>query len=56
MTKREVLTNLVCSYIQGCGKFPKLNSEGNFEETWFKTTEAICRKYPEQDATSEAFY
>lgn len=49
MTRREVLTNIVCSYIQGCGSFPKLDSEGNFNPAWYATVEAICKKYPEED-------
>lgn len=49
MTRREVLSNIVCAYIQGCGSFPKLDSEGNFNPAWYATVEAICKKYPEED-------
>lgn len=48
MTRREVLTNIVCAYIQS-GSFPKLDPEGNFNPAWYATVEAICKKYPEED-------
>lgn len=48
MTRREVLTNIVCAYVQ-CGSFPKLDPEGNFNPAWYATVEAICKKYPEKD-------
>lgn len=49
MTRHEVLTNIVCAYIQGCGSFPKLDSKGQFNPAWYATVEAICDKYPEED-------
>lgn len=54
MTKQEILTRLVCAYIQGCGKFLKLDPNGDLNEAWYATVDAIYTAYPEQPLTKKS--
>lgn len=47
MTRREVLTNIICAYIQTNHGLPKLDSEGNLNDSWIHLTDAICKATPD---------
>lgn len=49
MTKREVLTNLVCAYIRTNNGLPSLTINGGLSRTWLDLVEAICKATPEDD-------
>ena len=46
MTKREVLTNLVCAYIRTNNGLPSLDSNGNLNKMWLDLADAICNVAP----------
>ena len=47
MTRREVLTNIICAYIQTNHGLPKLDSRGNLNDSWIHLTDAICKATPD---------
>lgn len=47
MTRREVLTNIICAYIQTNHGLPKLDSKGNLNDSWIHLTDAICKATPD---------
>ena len=49
MTRREVLTNLICAYIRTNNGLLGLNSNGNLNKVWLDLTDAICNVAPEDD-------
>ena len=53
LTKREILNNIVCAYIQGTGSFPKLSADGKFADPWYKTVDAI---YNIEEDKGDKFY
>lgn len=48
MTRREVLTSIICAYIQTNHGLPKLDSKGNLNDSWIHLADAICNATPEQ--------
>ena len=49
MTKREVLTNLICAYIRTNNELPSLTINGNLSRRWLDLIDAICKATPEDD-------
>ena len=47
MTRREVLTNIICAYIKTNNGLPRLDSKGNLNDSWIHLTDAICKATPE---------
>lgn len=53
MTRREVLTNLICAYIQTNHGLPKMDEDGNLNSSWVHLTDAICRIQSEENPIKE---
>ena len=47
MTRREVLTHVICAYIKTNNGLPRLDSKGNLNDSWIHLTDAICKATPE---------
>ena len=47
MTRREVLTHVICAYIKTNNGLPRLDSKGNLNDSWIHLTDAICKAAPE---------